>query len=412
MKKFVIFCVVFTIVSFLFQMGWTGYRSSQSDHTEQYGRFHTSDDNFNWWSLISPLQSEAQKISGYDTVRFSHKVIYPYGRKFNLVEPESGFTPEKIAADEITKVINDSISRIKVNYLFDYDGTSASIRQYSNPQMVTVEKLVAFLSAFGTASPEAKKYGFAKSIQPGHIEQENLDLAKARLNRTADFLETNGFKIVSRNSTEIQFNSATEANLALANPSILDSMRYVLVNVTIPIQKLEVTTMTLPIMLPLWLVLSVLGLSLIPRLRRPRVKIPKVIKPKVTIRSWNWIKILEIIKITLFSFIFVLLTVILLTLTSIFWIILTIVLICLFLIWHFRKFIRIVFGHIWDIIVIFFLLIWRVVRYIYNWIIEKFEDFAYWWSWRTTCQKVLAFVMPYAILMTALAIYLWLKCPC
>ena len=369
MKKFVVVCLVISVISFLAQFGWTGYRSSQGDDTQSYGRFHAADStkvSFNWWSLLSPMQSEAQRISGHDTVKFTHKVIYPYGEKFNLVEPESGFTPEKMAADEITKVINDSISRIKVNHLLDYDETCGSVRQYSNPQMVTIQKPVASLNAFGTASPEAKKYGFKESIQIGHIEKENVLLAQARLNRTSKFLEENGFIIASKNSTEVQFTTKEEVDLALINPTILDSMRYVVVDVMIPIQKLEVTTMTLPIMLPLWLALSALGLSLlrligIPNIRGPRVKKPATTKPKARKRNWGWASI---------------------------------------------------FSNIWDIILIFFLLIWRVIRYIYLWFTEKWEDLCWWWKFRTTCQKVLAFVLPYAVLMTGLAMYLWLHCPC
>lgn len=347
MKRLVVtFCVILAIGSAVLISGFAAYHSIVGDNVDTYFRFFKNEDGekkFNWYGILFPVQTEYQKLS-WDTISFSQKVIYPYAPKFNLTEPDSKFEAEEFIADEMSRVINDSLSRREIKTLLDYDGASLGVRDYANPKINPVTPPTVHLKLYGTASPDARKYGLRESLEPGNIELENVLLAKDRLERTAGFLEQKGFKAVVKDYTEVQLESPEDVSIAMENPAILDSMRYVIADVKIPIEKLEVTTITAPILLPLWFIFSLLGFGWLVNLKFPRRKVPRT-KTRIPIKKR----------------------------------------IVLILVWIYE---------IWD-----YRILWFRRR--------GYPRFITWWRGRTNCQRVLMFVLPYALLMTLLALYFY-----
>jgi hypothetical protein len=112
--------------------------------------------HFNYWGLLSPLAVERQKTI-YDTVRFSEKVIYPVAPKFELVAPNDT-KAEIFVANKISKVIADTIDKIKIRLKYDYDGQSLATRNAANPKTVKLQDPKVDLWLLGTASPESAKF--------------------------------------------------------------------------------------------------------------------------------------------------------------------------------------------------------------------------------------------------------------
>ena len=337
----------------------------------------------------------------YDTVRFTQKVLYPYGKNFQCVAP-SDTMAELFVANEIEKVINDSISRILVRTRLDYDKTSLYVRKATPLKNRFVSVPVVDLKLFGTASPEATKYGYEKSIQPGQLEQENIDLAQQRLNRTAAILKERGFDTSAENSIELQFSDGASLERALVDKSVLDNMRYVSADVTIAVEKLEVTTMTAPVLFPLWLGLLALGLVSLWNLR-----IPKWRRPSFSFRlePWEWREIWDTIKYLLLGGVIGLVFLVIFMTIGVMAVLVTMGLIILFLLWFGRRLILSAF-------IAFYWWVRNLIYLIRRWTRVNAYLFRRWWRNRTTCQKVLFFLIPYAIGMTLLVIYLLLICPC
>lgn len=415
MKKFAYFCIGLTVVSILFLIGWDIYSSTKGGTVSSYYRFHTDDGkvtSFNWAGLISPKQLESQKIIN-DTIRFTARVLYPYGKGFKLIEPKNGHQSEKVVADEIERIINDSISRITINSKMNYDGTSIQVRNYAKPETLPLVKPTATVDLMGTASPEATKYGFEKSIQVNHFEKENEELAKARLDRTAKYLEQSGIKVRSKHSLELQFYDKAEVNQAIKNKSVLNSMRFVVADVTIPIQKLEVTTITAPMLLPIWFMGLVLGLVSLWKLRSlPNLRLRKFKSRK----KWSMSNIIEKMKNIILSIsvciLLILFFSILFFLFGTFILVLIISIFVFYLLWIFRKRIGPFLYSVLEIIYLFFVMLWHAFLYPLRWVLIKGTHAIHWWSHLMPCRKVLFFVTLYAIAITALALYLYFTCPC
>lgn len=438
MKKFAIFCLSLTMLSVFFLIGWSVYHSSTNENkkTTGYFRFFTEDSlgkvSFNWNGLHSPKQQEFQeKVKG--VVTFSFKVPYPIAPKFKLVDPTDGDNGEIFVASEINRIISDSVKRIKERFMLDYDGTSSGVRRYLNPGHLKLAEPKVKLSLFGTASPEAEKYGLLESMKPGNFEPENSELSKSRLIRTADLLEKMGYKAKILRFAEKQFSSIKEAEMALKDKTILDKMRYVQVDAVINVERLKVTTITAPVLAPIWLFLISLGLISLWGLRLPKFRRPKL--------KWSWKDFGEIIGVIFFFIYSFIIGIILLSLFITLWkwillfLAVAIILFALYLIWKYRKdiieclkffgFVLLLLGaYIIDCLIKLILWIWKIIKSFFRLIIllilgiqinlRNFWIYLQnWWGFKTTCQKVLIIVLPYAVAMTVYVIYLlWTCCPC
>lgn len=435
MKKLFLFSIAITLTFFFLLAGWNIYHSLQGEQTRVYNRFYTTDStgtNFNWLGLLSPIQTETQQTIN-DTTYFSFQVPYPYGKNFECIEPDDT-TAEQLVADEIAQRINDTLNKVFINTEFDYDGRSVAVRKSQNPLTKRLSKATVSLSLFGTASPEARKYGFQESILPGHIEEENQELATARLGRTTDKLIYNLRDVDSLNvvgfATELQFEDSASAEVALNDATILDGMRYVQVDATIFTQRLEVTPVTVPVLVPFWLWSLLFGLLYFWHLR-----LPKLQRPKFQWAPFSWggplyfLKILaycvgaSILMTALFAFIdwrwvFFFMMLALIGIFGYFVIKYREVImqtIIDFIIW-FAELLLSVVMFIWRLI----LLIWKVLLFIWDVLISvwKWLKKIYWylrrrwaicWDALPPCwRKVFIALVIYAIFAT----YQWLACPC
>jgi hypothetical protein len=299
MRRLFIICLIISLVSLTCQSIWSIYRSNKGDTVKMYNRFHTVDSNgthFNWWSLVFPLQSEAQKlvkkeVSFKDTVRYEIAHNYVDNRKLNE-------EVEKAVVDSIVDFLSDTKKRLIIDFWIDYDKTSKEVRDYQNPAMRDAIKPYGNVSYFGTASPDAASYGMRTSLEPGHLEKENDLLSWARLSRTQNGVDSNlrnrGVEIttLSRNAAEVQLASSEEADRAFSDLSILNELRYVAISGFMYLERLEITTMSLPVLLPLWIPLLYFLLSLFRKSREkstaPSAAYTQEDKQKEP-RDWSWI---------------------------------------------------------------------------------------------------------------------------
>ena len=439
MRKIVLsLSVLLAVASILFVSTFAVYHHIKGDELNAYYRFFKKDgkkSEFNYWGLLSPIQFESQKITS-DTMRFSHKVVYPLAPHFTCINPKDT-SAESTVAKEIAKVISDSLQKIQFNLNFDYDRQSMAVRNHLNPKIISTKPMIINLSLLGTSSPEALKYGFEQSLQPDNIEQENCNLAKQRLDRTVLLLKTNlsSFGIKSKINNldyeELQFTQKSDVQRAIKDRSLLDGMRYVIADVKIPTQKIEVTPVTAPILLPLWLLL------ILPLLRLKTRKLPKV-GSLPNIDSLLWILtfiILTICIIMLLALLIVkytpliLLMLLVLALTLLFYLI--------YLIWKNRKEIWRFLVEFWDfirmLIILFFSLLFLfcagianlifdfimgaiaviliALFFIISSIIDALMNFWHWYIGRPICQRILMvnFILELIALITWL-MGLWHIC--
>lgn len=397
MKKLILWAILVLFVSSIaFHLSFYLSGKFHGEKVMHYHRFYSDDgqgEHFNWYGLLFPIQAESQKIIR-DTVNFTHKVQYPIGPHFNVVAPQN--SSEDVVAKEIAKVISDSISKIKMNLSMDYDGEAIAVRKAANPETPKLKDPTISLSLFGTASPEALKYGLEKSLQPDSIEKENVDLASHRLLRTDTLilknllsLGINNVKITDTKSEELQLNSVTDVKNVMMNLSVLDSMRYVKADVSITTERLVITPATAPIALPLWLglfSLLVLGLVSLRKAKKldPPTELASAIAPSKSPKESWWGVILLLLMIL----------VALLALMLLFpkWVIIA-MLIAIFIYaiyllkdstapkmpkFNFLEWLR----NIWEWIRMVFAILWILIE-------SLFENIFYWWVQRTTCQKIL-----------------------
>ncbi|MFA6515211.1 MAG: hypothetical protein WCT42_03020 [Candidatus Paceibacterota bacterium] len=440
MKKFALICVALTIASILFLASWSLYNSLQDNkEVNNYGRFFTKNENgikkFNWNSFHSPWQSENQeKTNGI--VTFSFRVPYPIAPKFKLIDPIDGDKGEILVASQIQLILSDSIKRIKERFMFDYDGTSSEVRRYLNLDGLKLSEPEVKLSLFGTASPEAGKYGLFESMKPGNFEPENAELAKQRLVRTSNLLKEMGFQAKIVKFSEKQFSTIQQAEQAMKDKTILNKMRYVQVDAVINVEKLKVTTVTAPIFAPIWLLLLSLGLIYLWRLR-----IPKSRRLKMKFGKWSWKGFWEALWIIFRILSYVVIGAIILSIFITFWkwmllllSIITIVL-AIYLIYKYWEeflsflgmiglFFLLLGDYIFRMFILFIKWIFSLIKKFFRWlwilILDIWIFFSKvlrwlknWWYLKTKCQKILTIVLPYAVLLTVYVIYLlWTHCPC
>lgn len=392
MKTILKIVVGLLIASALFLAGFATIKMSQGDDVHFYDRFTKSEDGksykFNWMGILSPIASESQKVI-HDTVKFTKRVIYPIGPKFNVVAPTNGDSAENVVAYEIAKVISDSINKIVLDLTFDYDGQAKAVRNAQNPQTPKLEKSKVFMSLFGTASPEAAKYGFEKSIQPGELEAENAKLASQRLLRTDTLILKHlssfgikNVKITELNSAELQLKSNDEVSKVLSDHNVLNKMRYVQADVTIATERLKITPATAPILLPIWLALFSLLIWVLSSLKRKEKVIPEKISPVKKIyghQPTNWWEF-NLLGLMILVFFFAMM--LLFPKWVLICFLIVILLYALYLIYKYTtlpKFnLRFSLRPIWN---------WLVG--VWRWIRNLFSTLGLWWGCRTTCQKIL-----------------------
>ena len=385
MKNFVIFCVSVTLGSILFSIGWSTYYSIKGDEIHAYDRFHTENvmgSKFNPWGIISPLQIEKQSIIN-DTIHFKHKVVYPCAK--NCLDKRY----ENFISDEIYKFISDTIEKVEINNQLDYDRTSYGVRRYKNPEIRTANKpYVSFLALIGNASPEwVAGYGFEKSIQPGHIEKENLQLAKERLFNISKILEQKGFPVNNKKIAEIQL-SKELVKSAMKDKNTLNEMRYVEAKGDIVIQKVKVSIIVTPLLFSLWFILFLLLVYKIFKLFRFNNLVYKL--RTILIQALMFIGGMSIIIAS-----------VVLIMSGLFLpLIIIITIICL---WLLR-------GLIISLLLIIVGAVSHSIEFLRKWYSRKRRMLKLWWRIQNSTQKVICILLlPYSILVTILVIYLLLK---
>jgi hypothetical protein len=301
MKNLIIFCTASFTLLFGLLLTWNVYRSVEGDNIEVYKRFYTADSagtHFNFWGILSPIQTETQRVTKTQ-IKFSVRIPFPYGEGFKPKRPNG--TPEMEVAEKLDIIIRDTLGKMKLDLSFDYDGSSERVRNYSRPLMVKLNPAKVKISIHSTASPEAQKYGFENSIIPGKIERENVELAKGRGVSVSSELQKLGYETYSLSFEELQFKDTTEARKATSNQKIFDLMRFAQADVVAEAESLEVTPATIPILLPLWLLLGGLAFVFLRKQKRPGWKMPTI--------NWGdeWrtllLTILEVLKIYFLSLI-------------------------------------------------------------------------------------------------------------
>lgn len=127
---------------------------------------------FNPWSILSPVQLDVawkRLQKGTDTVT----IPYEYARAFDTAKP---LNPEDYAKAEA--YLRQQLERIFAERLIAFDMSERVYRRDHAPESLSQMKIQS-IKFLGAASPEAEKYG-PSSIEPGHVEPENLELAEMR----------------------------------------------------------------------------------------------------------------------------------------------------------------------------------------------------------------------------------------
>ncbi len=304
MEKIIKIFLCAILASVLYQVGFALIHANQGDTVTIQSRFTKVEDGkkvFNWAGVFTPTQVTAFKTTEKVT-NFTERVTYPVAPKFDLVAPSD--SKEDVVASKISKVIQDSLRKITYNNALNYDGTSFAVLQASGDSMPVVSKPQIVLSLIGTASPEAKKYGFRESMEPGCFEVENQKLAEARLDRTqkllSEKLAKTNFRITKTEAKEIQFQNEKEVASAVADPTLLNAMRYVEAKVIITSQNVKVIPCPSPILLLLWLGALYFLLSYLSRIKWAEPQVPvipvrrvatiaRVEEPKEEVYNFNFV---------------------------------------------------------------------------------------------------------------------------
>jgi len=272
MRKYKKVALWVLILSILYMAGFALYKTYMGESIRApYFRFQKdqkANTTINWWSSLFPIQIESQKTLT-DTTDFKHRVVYPIAPKFLVTEP-SDKKADTTIANEIAKVVKDSMESIQYSLWGDIDRQAVAVRNFTQPKTLSVfDTRKLSLSLEGTASPEAEINGFKESIQPGHFERENKILASNRLSRTKNILlrKLAEDSIVPSNiqlhAVEIQLNQTQLQSVMNGDHSVLDSLRYVEAHIHIMAQHVVVTPITAPVLLPLWIIgIGLLSLSL------------------------------------------------------------------------------------------------------------------------------------------------------
>ena len=168
MKKLLVILVILLAINALY-LSIVSLSGQQGHLYSRFKKVHGRDTTFNYWAIMSPFQTEKQTIVT-NAVTFDKKVRYPLAHQFTCVSPID--TAEKAVARQIAQTIADTVHKIQVSNLFDYDDQSDAVRTASHPTTISTVSPKVVLSLFGTASPEAAKYGFENSLQPGRYEKK------------------------------------------------------------------------------------------------------------------------------------------------------------------------------------------------------------------------------------------------
>lgn len=411
MKKTVLTaCVAVFALSAISILLYCGSMEIAGAHTKAYFRFFKTDESgkktFNPWALISPIQFESQ-MKNSDTAEITTAVGYPLAPKFTCVSP-TGIPEEVLIANQIAKQIADTIASVMVYTLFDYDNTSRAVRKNVNPNTPLVNPSRVIINLEGTASPEAAKYGFMNSVQPGNLEKENASLAKQRLDRTSSLLlqklHTHGIDkvVLSKKSYEKQFSHPMNDSIEVVKK--LDAMRYVSANVSISMERVDVSLITAPILLPIWLGLITLLISYLLGLRFKRSE-----KEEEKVESFpiDWMQLFKVLGATLL--VSIILTVFMMMLPHIakYLAIVIGVLIAGITVYAIISMIRTVsVAALWngakELVSLIFVWILRAISWIILVSIIYVSNAYEWWKAQTTCRKVLLvhFFIDFIILVT------------
>ncbi len=407
MTRMIRFCLVVLALSAAYLGIFSAIKAVQGENVTAYFRFHKLDEKgnrkFNWFSLLSPLQVESQKLVT-DTIKFTSKVVYPLAPKFNCIAPTDLCAEAKVAG-QIAKAITDSVRNLQFKTWGNYDNTCLAVRKAVNPTLFSAPKPQVSGSLFGTASPEAKIYGWEQSLQIGHREPENMELAKTRLMRTNSLLQKNlsdkgiHFKVTKLTYDEIQCTTLKEVTEAINNPAVLDSMRFVKADVKILVSHIAVTPVTAPVLLPVWIaglswLLPLLGLIRLPK-RPLRGRVIKPATPWNWNRIWDWLWLLLVIIVIIILYLFEVLEL---------W--LALILLILFLIvWLIDKFLRWLrlrpidwsrWRHFWN-------RVWYWVCYPFRWIRLRYL------LWRHGMDCTCEFWLALSIILNIILLILYLR---
>lgn len=409
-KTIIVLCTALFFASALLLISFSAFHAIKGNHLEIYPRFYKTVDGkkqFNPWGLISPVQVESQSI--IKDVRFETEtaVSYPVAPQFKMVNP-TDTSVETAVANEIAKAIADSIEKPVVKKFFDYDGTAEAVRSHAKPVTVQPVKQKIKLSLIGTASPEAVKYGFMQSVQPGNCEVENAELAKERLDRTTAILlrklHSYGIDTVklSKKSLELQFpKPVVDSAVAVKQ---LQNMRFVQARVLVPMEQVLVTPVTAPVLLPIWLGLITLLVSYLLGLRFKRSE-----KEEEKVESFpiDWMQLFKVLGATLL--VSIILTVFMMVLPHIakYLAIVIGVLIAGITVYAIISMIRTVsVAALWngakELVSLIFVWILRAISWIILASIIYVSNAYEWWKAQTTCRKVLLvhFFIDFIILVT------------
>ncbi len=277
MKKFFKYTAVISaivlVTSVVFLSSYALYKYVQGEEVTAYDRFYKKVDGksvFNWYSLLFPVQTESQKIIR-DTLAFDFKVAYPLAPKFEVVPPVDTTETERTVVRKLSALLADTLSKHKFDLRYDFDGQSLPVRDAHGIATPAVAKPHIFASLHGTASPEAGRKTFVSSIKPGVLEPGNAKVAQQRAERTATYLQqeiaalkiSDKFSLDTITSEELQFSETDVVDSSTAT-MMLPEMRYACLHGFVPYERVEITPVTAPVTLPLWIALtSLLGLALL-----------------------------------------------------------------------------------------------------------------------------------------------------
>jgi hypothetical protein len=111
------------------------------------------------------------------------------------------------------------------------------------------------ISLHATASPDYLQYGLEKSLTPGHFETENQRIANARLMRAKDIFLLDGLQLMDSSASEIQLKDTAHVQYILKNKHLLSEMRYVHILISKERTMISSTWISLPYLLPFWLLM-------------------------------------------------------------------------------------------------------------------------------------------------------------
>lgn len=177
--------------------------SSEWDFPELHHAFIKAEDGtmkFNPWALLAPAEAE---ISWDNKAEHGMTIEVPYefSRLFDSgkpLRPEDHAKIVEFITEKVKEQMTDNIHALGIV-------NEEEVYRYYHPESGKKPE-ISSIKMTGTASPEALKYG-GKSLEPGNIEKENIELANIRANSGKDF--------VKQALTEAGFDTSSVENIEI-----------------------------------------------------------------------------------------------------------------------------------------------------------------------------------------------------